>query len=171
LRKLRNIKNLIKDFINWLHVPFRNIVPQETFRYGVAGGFNTSLDIFLYFVTYNYVLKKNVLYLYFIAIKPHIAAFLIVFPVTFTSGFLLSKYITFTESELRGRIQLIRYGITVLVCIILNYIFLKIFVEYFGFYPTASKILTTCLVVIYSYFSQKYFTFKTEGSLISNKAL
>lgn len=170
MRKLRDIKNLIKGFIDWLHIPFRNLIPLETFRYGVSGGVNTSLDIFLYFVTYNYILKKNVLYLPFIAIKPHIAAFLMVFPVTFSSGFLLSKYITFSESMLRGRVQLIRYGITVSVCIILNYIFLKIFVEYFGIYPTLSKILTTFIVVIYSYFSQKYFTFKTEGNLIRNKA-
>jgi len=149
-----------------MHLPFRNLVPLETFRYGISGGFNTSLDIFLYFLTYNFILKKKILYLSFMAIKPHIAAFLMVFPITFTTGFILSKYITFSESELHSRVQLFRYGLTVLVCLFLNYVFLKLFVEYCGLYPTLAKILTTCLVVIYSYFSQKYFTFKTEGDLI-----
>jgi len=98
----------------------------------------------------------------FVSISPHIAAFLLVFPITFSTGFFLSKYVTFQESDLRGRIQLFRYIVTVGVCIFLNYIFLKLFVDVCGFYPTVSKLLTTGLVVIYSYFSQKHFTFKTE---------
>ena len=53
----------------------------------------------------------QIVHLGFVAISPHIAAFLIVFPMTFTSGFLLAKYVTFTASELKGRIQLFRYGL------------------------------------------------------------
>jgi putative flippase GtrA len=112
-------------------------------------------------------LHKQDLSLKLIALKPHIAAFFMTFPITFTTGFLLSKYITFTESELKGRIQLFRYGVTVAVCILLNYIFLKIFVEQMGIYPTPSKILTTLIIVIYSYFSQKYFSFKIASKPIT----
>ena len=169
MEKLRNIRNLIRDQIDWFynHLPVNRFMPLETFRYGVSGGVNTSLDIFLYFLTYNFILKKKIVYLKIISISPYIASFLIVFPVTFTTGFLLSKYITFSSSELHGRIQLFRYGLTVLVCIFLNYVLLKLFVEFCGLYPTPSKILTTGVVVIYSYFSQKYFTFKTEKAIIN----
>ena len=169
MEKLRNIRNLIRDQIDWLYnqLPVNKFMPLETFRYGVSGGVNTSLDIFLYFLTYNFILKKKIVYLKIISISPYIASFLIVFPVTFTTGFLLSKYITFSSSELHGRIQLFRYGLTVLVCIFLNYVLLKLFVEFCGLYPTPSKILTTGVVVIYSYFSQKYFTFKTEKVVIN----
>ena len=169
MEKLRNIRNLIRDQIDWFynHLPVNRFMPLETFRYGVSGGVNTSLDIFLYFLTYNFILKKKIVYLKIISISPYIASFLIVFPVTFTTGFLLSKYITFSSSELHGRIQLFRYGLTVLVCIFLNYVLLKLFVEFCGLYPTPSKILTTGVVVIYSYFSQKYFTFKTEKVVIN----
>ena len=96
----------------------------------------------------------------FVVISSHIAAFIIVFPITFSSGFLLAKYITFTQSELRGKIQLFRYGITVVGSILLNYLLLKLFVEAFDFFPTISKILTTIIVVLYSYYVQKYFSFK-----------
>ena len=169
MEKLRNIRNLIRNQIDWLYnqLPVNKFMPLETFRYGVSGGVNTSLDIFLYFLTYNFILKKKIVYLKIISISPYIASFLIVFPVTFTTGFLLSKYITFSSSELHGRIQLLRYGLTVLVCIFLNYVLLKLFVEFCGLYPTPSKILTTGVVVIYSYFSQKYFTFKTEKVVIN----
>lgn len=161
MKILADIRLIILSVINWFYQPFKKYIPEETFRYAVCGGSNTALDIFLYFITYNFILKKQILDLKIIAISGHIASFLLVFPITFTTGFILSKYITFSHSELHGRVQLFRYGFTVFVCIILNYIFLKMFVDWLGLYPTLSKILTTGLVVIYSYFSQKHFTFKT----------
>lgn len=125
------------------------------------------IDLLLYFIIYRYVLDMNIVDLGFVAISAHIAAFLIVFPVTFTSGFILAKYVTFSASELRGRIQLFRYGVTVFGSIMLNYVFLKLFVEYFGWYATFSKAITTVIVVIYSYISQRYFSFKTAQVAVS----
>lgn len=159
----KNIRLLIIQIIDFFHTPFRRFIPEETFRYAATGGFNTVLDIFLYFICYNYILDKRIVDLHFVSVSPHIAAFLIVFPVTFFTGFLLAKYITFTNSEIRGRIQLIRYIISVSGSIFLNYIFLKVLVEFGGLWPTLAKIITTGIVVVYSYFAQKFFTFKTSG--------
>ena len=162
MNTLRIIRNYLLVIIDWFYKPFATHINLDTFRYAFCGGMNTVLDIFLYFICYNYILDKQVVNLNFISIAPHIAAFFMVFPVTFSTGFMLSKFITFKQSELKGRVQLFRYGITVLVCIVLNYIFLKIFVDMCGLYATPSKILTTGLVVIYSYFSQKHYTFKVK---------
>lgn len=133
---------------------------KKTFRYLACGGGNTLLDIVIYFVSYNFILDKSLVDLKFFAISPHIAAFIIAFFITFPTGFLLMKYVVFTDSALRGRVQLVRYFLLVFICILLNYIFLKIFVEQFGFYPTISKILTTVIVVSFSYLTQRYYTFK-----------
>lgn len=167
-RITHKIRNLILSVIDWFYWPFRKLIPPETFRYAATGGFNTVLDIFLYFICYNFILNKQIVDLGFVAISPHIAAFLFVFPITFTTGFLLAKYITFTDSPIRGRIQLSRYAMTVGGSIILNYVLLKLFVEYFHIWPTVSKILITIIVVIYSYLVQRYFTFKT-GTLKKKK--
>jgi len=161
IQTAKRARNMIISFIDWVNKPFNRYIPQETFRYGATGGANTLLDIFLFFVFYNFVLKKNDVDLGFVVISPHIAAFLIVFPITFSTGFLLAKYITFTQSTLRGRVQLFRYGLSVGGSFLLNYIFLKIFVELMGIYPTPSKIFTTIIVIIYSYIIQKHFTFRT----------
>lgn len=123
-------------------------------------------DLILYFIFYQYVLDKQIVELGIVAISPHIAAFIIVFPITFSTGFLLGKYVTFTASELKGRIQLFRYGLTVAGAILLNYVFLKFFVEYAGIYATPSKAITTILVVIYSYVLQRYFSFKMEKEVV-----
>jgi len=109
------------------------------------------------------VVDKQVLDLGIVSISPHIAAFLIVFPITFFTGFLFAKFITFTTSPVQGRTQLIRYMISVSGSIFLNYVFLKVLVEFVGLWPTMAKVITTCIVVIYSYFAQKFFTFKTSG--------
>lgn len=158
------VRNVIVKVADWFYPLFSRFMPRETFLYLMCGGGNTVFDIFLYFIFYNFVLQKHIVELGFVAISPHIAAFIMSFCITFPTGFLLNKYITFTQSDLRGHVQLFRYGVTVLMCIILNYLFLKLFVEIFGWYPTISKTITTVIVAIYSYFSQKHYTFK-----ISNK--
>ena len=135
-------------------------MPVRTFRYAVCGGSNMFLDIFIYFISYNYILHKQILDLGFIAFKPHIAALWMAFFVSFPVGFLLSKYIVFDTSQLRGRVQLFRYLLIVGVNLILNYAFLKTLVEYLGFYPTIARIFTTCIIVTFSFLSQKHFTFK-----------
>jgi len=159
----KNIRLLIIEIIDYFYSPFRRYIPLETFRYAATGGFNTLLDIFLYFICYNFILDKKIIDLQIVSISPYIAAFLIVFPITFFTGFLLAKYITFTNSDIRGRIQLIRYVLSVSGSIFLNYFFLKILVEFGGLWPTLAKIITTGIVVIYSYFVQKFYTFKTTG--------
>ncbi|MDA3893211.1 MAG: GtrA family protein [Salinivirgaceae bacterium] len=153
---------LIETIILWFYPPFKRFMPAQTFKYAATGGANTVLDILLYFISYNFILKKEMLDLGFYAISPHIAAFIMSFCITFPIGFLFAKFISFPDSYLRKRIQLLRYGITVSGSILLNYIFLKLFVESFGWYPTPSKMATTFVVIIFSYTAQKYFTFKTS---------
>lgn len=159
------VRDFIVKIIDWVYPPFSRIIPHETFVYLVCGGGNTLLDIILYFISYNFILDKEMLNLGFITISPHIAAFMMSFCITFPLGFLLAKYITFSQSDIRGRIQLFRYGVTVVMCILLNYVFLKLFVEIFHWYPTLSKIATTVIVAVYSYLSQKHYTFKKSTNV------
>src|SRR5580765_4312006 len=157
-------KKEIISTIDYFYPPFRRLLPLQTFRYAVCGGFNTALDIFVFFFAYNFILHKEVLHLgSHIAFKPHIAAFIISFLISFPTGFMLMRHVVFPGSVLHGRVQLFRYFLLVLICIILNYIFIRLFVEHFHLYPTISKIITTAIVVSFSYLTQKNFTFKAES--------
>jgi len=135
-------------------------MPVRTFRYAACGGGNMMLDILIYYISYNFILHKQNLDLGFMAFKPHIAALWMAFVVSFPVGFLLSKYVVFDNSQLRGRVQLFRYLLIVAVNLVLNYVFLKAMVEYMSFYPTVARIFTTCIIVTFSFLSQKHFTFK-----------
>jgi putative flippase GtrA len=137
-------------------------MPLQTFRYAACGGSNTLLDIFMYFISYNFILHKRIVDLGFIAIKPHIASIILAFCVSFPTGFFLMRNVVFTQSTLQGRVQLFRYFVLVLVCLGLNYIFIKFFVEQFHIYPTIAKVLTTIIVVAFSYLTQKHYTFRQD---------
>lgn len=164
MRKLLHVcRLLIVRTVDAFYFPFLRFIPHEIFRYGVTGGVNTFFDILLYYLFYQFVLSRQIVELGFIAISPHIAAFLIVFPITFCSGFMLAKYVTFTSSEVKGRVQLFRYWVTVIAAIFLNYLFLKFFVEYVGLEAVTAKIFTTIFVVLFSYVSQRHFSFKTAN--------
>lgn len=165
MRKLLHVSRLlIVRTVDAFYFPFLRFIPIEVFRYGVTGGVNTFVDILLYYIFYQFILARQVVDLGIVAISPHIAAFLIVFPITFCSGFMLAKYVTFTASEVKGTIQLFRYWVTVVAAVFLNYLFLKFFVEYIGIEAVAAKVFTTIFVVCFSFMSQRHFSFKTAGT-------
>ena len=156
------VSGFILQVVDWFYPLFSRFMPKQTYRYAACGGFNTVLDIGLFFIAYNYILDKSGVQFYSLTVSPHIASFILSFIITFPTGFYLSRYVVFQQTGVTKRAQLAKYFLVVFGCILLNYIFLKIFVDSFGWYPTPSKILTTVFVVLFSYFSQKNFTFKAR---------
>jgi putative flippase GtrA len=156
------LKKAIISTIDFFYPPFSRLMPLQTFRYAACGSANTLLDIFIFFISYNYILQKQNLDLGFFVFKPYIAAFIMAFCISFPVGFILMRHVVFSESTLHRRVQLFRYFVLVIICIALNYFFIKLFVEQFHIYPTIAKIFTTLIVVTFSYLTQKKYTFKVE---------
>lgn len=162
--RVQQVRQSIISAIDFFYPPFQRVFDLQTFRYAACGGSNSVFDICLYFITYNYILQKAIVHAGSIAISPHIAAMMLTFPITLLSGFILMRYIVFPDAKQTSkRVQGSKYASVVFCCILLNYIFLKLFVEKFGWWPLPSKIITTILVVLFSYFSQKHFTFRVAG--------
>jgi len=156
------MRKKIIDFIDFFYPPFKKIVPEQTFRYAVCGGTNMLLDIFLFYISFNFILNKKILDLGFIGLKPYNAALGMSFCITFPLGFLLNKYIVFNTSYLRGHVQLFRYMLIVALNLLLNYLILNLLIQYLHFFPTIAKIFATVIIVTFSFLSQKHFTFKVK---------
>jgi putative flippase GtrA len=163
------LAHIITKIIDFFYRPFSRWFSPQLFRYAACGGGNMVLDWVLYFLIYNFVIGHQLLYITLpfreglgvgFCITPHIATLCIVFPITLLTGFWLNKYVTFTQSSLRGYKQLWRYILIVMVNLLVNYFGLKFFVEVCGIYPTPSKMIITIITVIISFFGQKYFSFK-----------
>lgn len=155
----------ISSSIDFFYPPFAKYMTLMFFRYAVSGAANMVFNWVLYYLVYNFVLHQQMLPLGFVTLSSHIAAFSITFSITFFSGFLLQKYVTFTESDLRGAVQLIRYLLVVSFNVIFNYLGLKLMVDILKFFPTPSNMFISIITTIFSYYSQKKFTFRQPSSL------
>lgn len=155
------VRNTIFKVLDIFYPLFRPFMPLQTYHYAACGGVNTVLTLFVYFFSYNYIFEKQVFEIGFLAFKPHIAALFVSFFVSLPVGFYLSMYVIFQGSYLRRRTQFLRYFAVIIGCMIIDYVGLKLFVEYFGWYPTPSKMLTTGIVILFNYFSQRHFSFRT----------
>jgi putative flippase GtrA len=80
--------------------------------------------------------------------------------ISFLIGFLLMRYVVFTASQLRGRAQFLRYGLSAVITSVTNWGLLKILVLGMGIFPSIANVLASCVVVTISYLLQRKFSFK-----------
>lgn len=151
----------VTHIIDFFYIrPIGRVMSRQTFRYGVCGGVNLVLNWVLYALLYDVVLSFDYLNLGFVYLSRHIAALAITFPVTLLTGYWLQSRISFKGSPLGDRVSSVRYLITTLGSLAINYVCLKMFVEWVGLYAPAAQVLTSLITIVYSYILQKFWTFR-----------
>ena len=140
--------------------PLSRYVSHTMFRYAVCGGVNMVLDVVWYYIIYHYIVAQHFIDLGVVVMSPHVASLVVVFPITFFTGFWLNRNVAFRSMEMGQGRQLLRYALSVVGSILLNYVCIKLFVEVVGIWPTPAKALTTVVSVVYSYLAGRYFTFR-----------
>ena len=155
------IKLLILSIIDFFYPLAKRFIDLQTFRYAVCGGSNATLNLLIFYLSYNFIFKTEVVCFLDFAITRYIAAYLIALSFSFPIGFCLNKFIVFQQSNLKSQVQLVRYAFITLSSILIDYTLLHILVGYFGFWATPSQAFIIVLLSLYSYFAQTYFTFKT----------
>ena len=117
------------------------------------------LDLVWYFLIYHYIVAERFIDLGFVVVSPHVASLVVVFPITFFTGFWLNRNVAFCATQMPQGVQLLKYALTVVGAILLNYVSMKVLVEYVLLWPTISKVLTTLITAVYSYLLGRYYTF------------
>lgn len=154
---------MLISLIDTLYIkPLERVISRQMFGYFLCGAANMALDTLWYFLTYHYVVMERNVDLGIVVISPHIAALIIVFPITFFTGFLLNRYVAFRATQQRTTKQLFRYALSVVGSILLNYVLMKFFVELCYVWPTIAKMMTTIIVALYSFLAAKYFSFTNK---------
>lgn len=146
--------------IDFFHPPFRKIMNLQTFRYAVCGGMNMLLGLLVYVISFRFIFKEQTFNLGFYALKAHVAALVLSFLFNVCFGFLLMKFVVFTDSDIPVRTQFFRYFMVCLFNAALNLILLKILVEYFHIHAEIAQVCVAVAVVITSYIAQRNFSFK-----------
>lgn len=159
-------------------------MPLQTFRYAACGGGNMLLGFLVFTGVFHLLSSLNHIHLGFtdlaisnvligdakvlmlqtdgFAFKAHSFALTCSSTVVFIVGFLLNKFVVFTSSNLRGRIQLFRYFLATVSSFCINYFLLNAMVIYLHVYPVLAQVIVTAIVVTISFFMQQYFTFKVK---------
>ncbi len=157
---MESIRQFIFSFLDFFYPIFRPFMKKQIYYYIACGGGSTLLGLFIYFYIYHYALNKQELNIFFLTFKPHIATLFITTLITFPIGFFLTKYIVWSDSNIPGKKQLFRHFTFVILSTFLNYWMLKLFVEVFQWWAMPSQIITITFIVILSYLTQKYISFK-----------
>lgn len=160
-----SLPTLIRKILDFFYPVFKRFIPLETYYYAACGGGNLVLSWILFFFFYQFIFKKSVVHGQFfsnyqLTFSAYTLSAACCFIITFVIGFLLMKYVVFVDSELKGRIQLFRYGLSSLLSAILSWILLKFFIEILMIYPSISNVVASLIVVVFSYLMQRKFTFK-----------
>ena len=155
-----SLSALIGKIVDLFYIaPLRRLLPQTVFRYGACGVLNMGLDAVWYFLIYHFIVCKQFVDLGIVVISPHILSLVIVFPITFFTGFWLNRNVAFRATTIGRGVQLAKYLLTVAGSILLNYICMKLLVEHAAVWATPSKVITTLVCSVYSYLVGRYFTF------------
>ncbi len=132
----------------------------QTFRYLATGASNTLLGLITFYVAYHYIVGSQNVNLGFFAFESYTVSLAISFTVALLWGFFLMKYVVFDDSKIKGRVQFFRYLLVCLLNLFLNWLLLKLAVEFLHIYPTFAQLGTTVILIIVSYLVQRNFTFK-----------
>lgn len=147
-------------FIDTFYFLFQWVMPLQTYRYAVCGGSNLVLDTVLYFIFYNFIFVKTNVDLHLVVLSPHIASLFFVFPITFVTGFMLNRFVTFQDSNLPWHVQFFRYLMVGMGAMVISYICMKILVDLLHIFPTPARFITIVVTVIYSYILQSKYSFR-----------
>lgn len=132
----------------------------QTFRYLATGASNTLLGLVTFYVAYHYIVGSKDVDLGFYVFESYTATLAISFTVALFWGFFMMKYVVFDDSKIKGRVQFFRYLLACLLNLFLNWLLLKLAVEYLHVYPTFAQLGTTVILIAVSYVVQRNFTFK-----------
>ena len=121
------VAELIGRAIDLCYVrPLSALFSRTMFRYAACGGANMVLDVVWYYVIYHYIVAERFIDLGFVMMSPHVASLVVVFPITFFTGFWLNRNVAFQVTEVGSGVQLIKYALSVVGSILLNYICIKL---------------------------------------------
>jgi putative flippase GtrA len=163
-RHIHNARDLVLPVIDFFYPPFRKLMGLQTFRYAASGGINTVLGYVIFYIGFKFIFREQPVDLGFYGFEAHSAALLLSFCICFPFGFFLMKYVVFSDSKMKGRVQLFRYFMLYVFNLGLNYVLLRLFVESLKIYPTFAQVITTVIIVLFSYVAQRNFTFKIRNT-------
>ncbi len=139
----------------------RKALNYKLIRYGLSSGVATGVDVVVYFLAFNFLLQKQDLYLAgVVTVSAPMVALAISYSCGLLTNFTITKYFVFTESNLRGRHQLMRYVAVAILILALNYGMMALLIRGLHWYPTISRAISAVVIGFASFIIHRSFSFR-----------
>ena len=145
------------------------LLRSKAILYFFAAGTATLVDISMYFVSYNFLFKKeDVYFLNYILSAPSVAL-VISYSCGLIVNFSISKFLVFKESEMRTHKQFFRFVMVAFMVFIANYYLLSFLVRTLQWYPTIGRTVSALVIGVISFLSHKTFSFNARNSSMKSE--
>ncbi|MFN5374003.1 MAG: GtrA family protein [Flavobacteriia bacterium] len=155
---------LIRRFLDLFHPLFARFFDKQTFYYAACGGANLVSSWLFFFLFYQYLFEKRIFNFdingEIYVVSAYTLSSMLCFVIAFLLGFLMNKFVVFTDSQLIGRVQLFRYEVISWLSWLCSYLILKTLIEGLQFYPSIANVVASVITVFISYLLQRKYSFK-----------
>ena len=139
------------------------ILQYKLIRYGLSAAIATCVDVCVYYIAFNFIYKKQDLHLAgFLVLSAPTASLIISYTCGLITNFTITKYYVFTESDLRGHHQLMRYVMVAVLILFLNYGMMSFLIKELQWYPTISRATSAIVIGLLSFVIHKAFSFRVS---------
>jgi putative flippase GtrA len=155
---------LIRRFLDIFHPLFARFFDKQTYYYAACGGVNLVSSWLFFFLFYQYLFEKRIFNMEIngeiYVVSAYTLSSMLCFVIAFLLGFLMNKFVVFTDSQLIGRVQLFRYAVSSWLSWLCSYLILKTLIEGLQFYPSIANVVASVITVFISYLLQRKYSFK-----------
>lgn len=142
----------------------RKILENKIIRYFLSAGIATGVDVTVYFLAYNFIYEKQDIHLFnLMTLSAPTGSLMLSYTCGLVTNFLITKYLVFTESDLRGIHQLARYILVALLILVLNYFFMSFLIKVLNWYPTLSRVVSALTIGLLSFVIHKFYSFRVSN--------
>jgi len=142
----------------------RSILENKIVRYFFSAGIATGVDVMVYFLAFNFIYEKQDIHFFnLVTLSAPTGSLILSYTCGLVTNFLITKYLVFTESDLRGIHQLARYIVVALLILILNYFFMSFLIKGLGWFPTISRVISALTIGLLSFVIHKFYSFKVSN--------
>lgn len=156
------MRKAILAIIDFFHPPFKKYISLHNFRYLATGGSTFVLGYVVYYLSFYHLFTTEEVDVFYFTLKRGTAAMAVDFAVAIPYSFVMNRYVVFTHSEVRGRVQLFRFMNLQFINILLNISLYKFLADVLLIYPTVARFAVQILLAGFSYIYQHYFTFSVK---------
>ena len=142
----------------------KRILHSKVFRYFVSAGVATVVDISVFYLSYNFLFRKEPLHLSFnLAFSAPTLSLVLSTSCGVMTNFLITKVFVFHESTLKTHKQIFRYVLVALFVLGLNYLLMTFLIKELNWYPTIARTFAALSIGVLSFTFHKYFSFRVNN--------